>query len=396
MTATSKFAPADSAAARQRHIDSLVATYAPLGRRHRKSVRRKRFTVLATLSAFLVAGSALLLTDVQIPFGSNGDDQRFVELRELLTTELSAISAERQELERYKQIFAERNDVLNAQIAAVNSQWSDLEDQRSQFETQSTLLTETLNEIDAQRRNLQRRRDPGQLLDEEINAISSQRQALEKRWKQFEAQGELLATEIIAVNAQRRELEAQRQLMQRQQKQLQALIDRAIDNDDRSRAAAASTGKAEPAARTYSQEAEQMVAYAGSSTVADGTLGEMRGGINIGGDMEVALGVTHTGSINGVEQYSNSFVIGDLNADMSTVDLSNMNATLIQKGDGNHAASSVVDSLTGSFGSVIQNTLDDQTIATASIYDISIANTAGAVQGLAATQALTDSLNFSQ
>ena len=291
MTAASKYAPADSAAARQRHIDSLVATYAPLGRRHRKSVRRKRFTVFATLSAFLVAGSALLLTDVQTPFGSKGDDQRFVELRDLLTAELSAISAERQELERYKQIFEERSNLLSAQIAAVKTQSSDLEEQRRQFEAQSTLLTETINEIDTQRRNLQQRRDPGQLLDEEIKAISAHRQALEKRWKQFEAQGELLATEIIAVNAQRRELEAQRQLMERQQKQLQALIDRAIDNDDRSRAAAAGTGNLESVRRTYSQEAEQMIAYAGSSSVGDGTLGEMRGGISIGGDLEVALGV---------------------------------------------------------------------------------------------------------
>lgn len=381
---------------RQRHIDSLVATYAPLGRRRRRSVLRKRITAVLTLSVFIAAGFTILRTDFQFPVWPGSDDQRYIELRDLLTTELSAISAERKELERYRQLVEERSGELGAQIAAVNAQRSDLEAQRRQFEEQGNLLAEAMSDMDAERQSLQRRRDPGKLLDQEIGAISAQRKALEKRWKQFEAQGELLATEIIAVNAQRRELQTQQQLMDRQQKQLQALIDRAIANDDRSQTAASGLSRSEPAGQNFSPEAEQMVAYAGSPVVADGTLGEMRGGINIGGNLEVALGVTHAGSINGVEQYHNNFVIDDINGDLSTVDLSNMHSTVIQNGDGNVAAPNVFDSISGAFGSAIQNTLDDQTISTTSIYDISIENTAGAMQGLAASQALSHSLDLSQ
>jgi len=397
VTAANIHAPVySSARTRQRHIDSLVATYAPLGRRRRRGVLRKRLTALLALSLCIAAGSLILLTDVPIPVWSTSDDQRYTELHDRLTAELSALSAERQELEQYRQMVEERSSELGDQIAAVNAQWSDLEEQRRQFAEQGNLLAGAMSDMDAEQRGLEQRRDPDKMLEQEINAISAQRQALEKRWQQFEAQGELLATEIIAVNAQRRELETQQKLMDRQQKQLQALIDRAIANDDRSRTAAADAKSSEPGGQDFSPEAGQMIAYAGSPAVEDGTLGDMRGGINIGGDLEVALGVTHTGSINGVEQYQNNFVIDDMNGDLSAVDLSNMHSTLIQNGDGNSAAPNAFDSISGAFGSAIQNTLDNQTIATTSIYDISIKNTAGAIQGLAASQALTQSLDLSQ
>ena len=161
---------ADSAAARQRHVDLLVATYAPLGRRHRRSVLHKRFAVLIALSVFIAAGAAMLLTDAQILVSSKSDDQRFGELRDLLTAELSAVSAEHQELEQYRLLFEERSDLLSTQIAEVNAQWTDLEAQRRQFETQSALLADTISDIDSERQHSEQWRDPGKMLDREITA----------------------------------------------------------------------------------------------------------------------------------------------------------------------------------------------------------------------------------
>ena len=343
-------------------------------------------------SVLIAGGAAMTLTDTHIFTGSKSDEQQLGELRQLLAVELEAVSAKHQELEEYRRIFDERSELLSAQIAEVNAQSIDLETKRQQLESQSVLVAELINDIDSARDALNQRRDPDEMLDQEIAAISAQRIALEKRWKQFEAQGELLATEIIAVNAQRRELEAQRQLMDRQQRQLQALIDRAIEIDDR-RTSEARTPKLEQ--QTTPPDIEQ-IAYANLSTVGDGTLEEMRGGMSIGDDLDIAFGITQTGSVNGVEQYRSGFVIDDLNSDVSSIDLTNMNAVLIQNGEGNFASPDVFDTLSSGFGGIIQNSLDDQVIATSTIYDVSIQNVSGALQGHAASQALADSLSFSQ
>lgn len=393
MASAIKRTPLDKLA-RQRHIDSLVATYAPIGQRRRRAAVRKRIAAVFALSAFMTAGSAIWLSGIPLVPAWQSDEERFAELRNMLTAELDAINAERRELERYKLMFEEQNDRLRAQIDAVDAKWTDLEAQRQKFEEQSTLLAERITDIDSEQRNLEQQGDPDRMLNEEINAIAAQRQALEKRWKQFEAQGELLATEIIAVNAQRRELEAQRQLMEEQQAKLEALIDRAIDNDDRSHRAPGGRSGTETAGTVPEPEPEQ-IAYASTSAVGEDALGEMRGGISMGGGLEVALGITHSGSINGIEQYSNNFVIDDLNGDVSKVDLSKVHSTLVQNGDGNFAAPNIFDSMSNGFAHTIQNTLDDQVISTTSIYDISIGNTDAAMQGLAAAQALSNSLDLS-
>lgn len=391
MTARINHLPRDDAA-RRRHLDKLVATYAPLGRRQRKAQRRKRIAVLSTLLVCIATAAAMLVMDIPFAPVWKTDEQRFAEFRDMLTEELNAITAERRELERYKLMIDEQRAALSAQLDAVNAKWSELDAQRLKYEEQTAMLAAAIGNMDAEQRDLEHR-DPDSMLDEEISAISAQRRALEERWKQFEAQGELLATEIIAVNAQRRELEAQRRLMKEQQTKLQALIDRAVDNDDRTRAARSAGAETDSNGENPPPEPEQ-IAYA-APPVGDGELGEMRGGISMGGGLEVALGVTHSGSINGVEQYSNSFVIDELNSDLNAIDMSNMHSTLIQNGDGNFVAPNVLDAMANGFTTTIQNTLDDQTISTTSIYDISISNTDAALQGLAASQALNQSLDMS-
>ena len=380
---------------RQKDIDILVATYAPLGQRRRRNIVRKRIATMCATSILAVATTSAYFADVRIFSGSTDEQEQFDELRAMFSQEIDAFSTERQELQQYRRIFEERNELLGTRIDAVNTQWTDLEAQRQQVEAQQALLAETIQDINSKRQALADRRDPAEVLDEEIAAIRAQRIALEKRWQQFEAQGELLATEIIAVNAQRRELNAQQTLMGRQQRQLQALINRAIEIDDRRRAAAPDPADPEPVGQV-AQPATEQIAYTGSSVVGDGPLDEMRGGINIGDGLEIAFGVTQTGSINGVEQYSTSFTIDDLSGDVSSIDLTDMNAVLIQNGDGNFASPDVLDALSGSFGGIIQNSLDDQTISTSTIYDISIENVSGVIQGQAAFQALTDTLAWSQ
>ena len=148
--------------------------------------------------------------------------------------------------------------------------------------------------------------------------------------------------------------------------------------------------------------AEDAVAYSipvspgldGLATVDDSALGNMRGGISIGGDMDIAVGLTRSASINGVEEYSNSFYIDNLNNGVNAAELANVNSVLIQNGAGNVASPAILDALSGNYSTIIQNTLDGQEIATKTVLDISIGNVSSALRGLSAQQAISDSLSL--
>jgi len=108
--------------------------------------------------------------------------------------------------------------------------------------------------------------------------------------------------------------------------------------------------------------------------------------------MDISFGFSQTGSINGVDQFSNSFSIDSVASGFDDVDMSNMNSVVLQNGSGNFVSSSVLESLSDGFGNIIQNSLDDQVISTITTFDISLQNTPGTLQGMAGEMALMDTL----
>ena len=287
------------------------------------------------------------------------------------------------------EITARIND-LERRLVDVQAHEFDLEAQRAEFDQQSQRLASLLDATDSEQHDLQRKQQQGSQLDQEIAAISTQRKALEARWAQFEAQGELLAMEIIAVNAQRKELETQRQQIDRQRQELAELLERA---DGLYRSGTHSTDRDAPQdAHTTTVEDEDFIQTPNSLMVANTELDSMRGGFSIGEGLDVSFGFAQTGSLNGVEQFQNNFTIDSVGSGFDNVDMSNMNSVLLQNGNGNFVSTSVLDSLADSFGNIIQNTLDDQVISTTTIYDISLHNVPGTLQGLSGERALMDSL----
>ena len=364
-------------------LDELVATYAPIGARRKKN-RRIRRLALGGGAALALAGAILLATS-----GSQLLPQNLFGI--IGTAGLSA--AESARLAAVRQEFAARIGALEKQLSGVELRRLELERQQADVAAQRESLDRLLAEVDARLASPGDTADEGSALEKEIAAMAAQRKALEDRWEHFEAQGELLAMEIIAVNAQRKELESQRRQIAAQQRELAALLEKAEGLYKRN-AAAYDSGVVE--GTTATPEQGEPLDYAVSSLRVDnGELDSMRGGFTLGHGMDVSFGLTRTGSINGVEQFSNSFRIDDLGSRPGDTDLSGMSPVLLQSGGGNVVSQGVLDSMALGFDSVIQNTLDDQTISTTNVYDISLQNVPGVVQGLSGARALADSIGAS-
>lgn len=338
----------------------------------------------------VAAGTAALVVGTAIAAAS-----RFGPERPAILDGLSALldrSGDRNEQRAVSDhdAFAERMTALERQIASMQAQTRGLEAQKLAFAARSDELAGLLERLGSQQTDLESRRAQGSQLDREIAAIAAQRAALEDRWAQFEAQGELLALEIVAVNAQRKELEAQRRQIERQRKELAELLEKA---DGLYRRNASSAGEGRHQEQSDSAVDDNVIASAESiSAVGADQLNDMRGGFSIGEGLDVSFGFTQVGSINGVEQFEHSFTIDNMTSGMSTADMMNMSSVLLQNGPGNFVSPRVLDVLANRFGNVIQNTLDDQSITTTTIYDISLENVPGAVQGIYGEWALNDAL----
>ncbi len=365
-------------------LDALVATYAPIGARRKKNRRILRLAIaagaaLALGGAFLLAthGSHLLAGISLGDFGVAG---------------LSPAASERLRAER--QAFAARIDSLEQKLAGVEQRRVELERQQDDIGRQRESLDRLLAEVDTRLASTRGGGDESSALEKEIAAMAAQRQALEERWTQFEAQGELLAMEIIAVNAQRKELESQRRQIARQQRELAELLDKAEGLYRRS--VAAYGGVSPQGTRALPGDSGEFGYSMGSLRVDNGELDSMRGGFTVGRGLDVSFGVTRSGSINGVEQFNNSFTIENMGSGRGSTGLSYSSPMLIQNGSGNYVSEGVLGAMALGFDSIIQNTLDGQQISTTSIYDISLHNVPGVVQGLSGAQALTNSIDASR
>ena len=362
-------------------FDELVATYASRGARQRRQRSIRRVSVACGLATVIASGAILSMSDLGFTTVFTGDDSAS-EMKNL---------AEATRLAEEKSRFVAKIAELEGQIELVKAQKQDLENQQVKFAEQSEALARLLNDVGSEQADLEKRQQHGSQLDQEIAAIAAQRKALEQRWTQFEAQGELLAMEIVAVNAQRKELESQRQQIDRQQRELAELLQRAEElYPHNARSADADSAQD---SNTTAVNDDTLVHNDDLLMVDNRKLDSMRGGFSTGEGFDVSFGFAQTGSLNGVDQYTNSFKIDSMASGLADVDFSNMNSVLLQNGSGNFVSSGVLDSLSDSFGTVIQNTLDDQLISTTTVYDIDLHNVSDAIQGIYGEQAIIDSLS---
>ncbi|MDB5838495.1 MAG: putative lipoprotein, partial [Herminiimonas sp.] len=137
----------------------------------------------------------------------------------------------------------------------------------------------------------------------------------------------------------------------------------------------------------------KVVAFGGQELIAasDGALENTRGGFDTGNGLLVSFGITRVAYINGNLATTTSFNIADVGkvtpeqASALSKQLGSVN--LVQNGAGN----SFQPALTSSSGTVIQNTLSNQTIMTRTVIDAS-ANSSGLLRNLNTQRTLTEAL----
>lgn len=127
------------------------------------------------------------------------------------------------------------------------------------------------------------------------------------------------------------------------------------------------------------------------TTVGDATLDLMRGGFDLGGGLIVSFGISRVIAVNGVLMVSTAFQVPDLGritpAQAAAFERHLGEASLVQVGAGNSAPAS------GSLpaAAIVQNTLNNQSIQTRTVIDITT-NGMSMAKGMNAGAALQDAL----
>lgn len=378
----------------------LVARYAPLGRRYRR-VRAARWAAsiigvpLAALLGYQwlhpVSGPATGPLAGGPPLA--GEELR--ELRELKSLLLAQTSA----ASELRRAWEEQRALLQRQSAELIQQLGQVAAERQQLEEQRGRLEQAIGRIDAQARELEAQRrlfvQQGPVLEQQMAEIRRQRIELDRQREDFSARGRQLAHELDELTTHRRNLE-------RQQQELQALLERLraqsdLQSRDRSTRApaGAATGSDAPEAGPVGQvpdtSGESLMAR--HAAVGDEVLGEMRGGLDIGGDLEISIGVTRSASINGIEQFTSSAYVEDLTR-LANGAVVPVETVVIQNGAGNMVAPEVLQALGGNLGTIIQNSLDGQFIATETVFDVSLNNVSGIMQGIATSETVGEALSL--
>jgi hypothetical protein len=225
----------------------------------------------------------------------------------------------------------------------------------------------------------------------ERNALLSERSAaadqaaLDAMLEQFAYEELAIDTELETLRDHRRAVELQREMLEQEKAELEALLFGEGANNVSARGAEETTGV---------PETSQLADIPGA-TAAD--LEDSRAGIRLGDGMNVSLGLTRNASVNGVEQFSDSVDLGRITSgiDWSTLQIG-LGGIVLQNGTANTIAAGALDSVSAGFGTLLQNTLDDQFINTETIYDVRIEDVSRAISGISAGQALDDALRFQQ
>jgi myosin heavy subunit len=393
-------------------LDALVARYAPVGRRVRRErlMRRSALALVLPLAAGLAAVTwqwgASLTARPQAQVTTESDtaarvESALAEFRELkaqVSAETGALSAQREELARQRQAFEQRSASLLAQLDTVNTQGAALAGQMRRFEDQRQALEQTLARVEAQRRELDSRQasaartDPA--LERQLADMNRQRRTLEEQQQEVRKQGQLLAQEIERINTQRLELERQRETIEQQRAEVQALLNEIREVGlNRLREKQRLRPDADEPQEAVAQNDETPAALATIAAVDDGVLGEMRGGLDVGTDFAVSIGVTRTGSVNGIEQFSSALYVDDL-MKISGSGLTQIDTAMLQNGAGNLVTPEAMSNIAPNVATIIQNTLDGQVLQTQTIMDISLQNVSQITQGLSQSQAVDQSLSL--
>jgi hypothetical protein len=381
MQPKSRPAPSQDAAI---DVDGLVASYTALGRQQRRDSRRRRSLRLTLVSA-AIAGVALAAaydvpTAVMQAFAPREDGVR--ELRALVSSELEQLRAMRSDLEAERDRYDASSEALERELAAFADRHAALEQQQLALSAQSAQLQGALAAVDAERDALlATARAPSAVVDRELAAIAEQRRELEEQWESFASQGRQITDELSLLEQRRDELDTERASMDRQRRELEALIQDAL------RASETTSDLAEP---TLDASLDPLFANA----VVAPELGEMRGGVQLPNGMNIAIGLTRSASLNGVEQYSSSLQLDDFAASIDAAGLEGLGTTVIQSGSGNFVAPDVLYGLSSGFGTIIQNSLDDQEIRTLTTLDVQISDVSDAIRNIATGQAITDTLTL--
>lgn len=392
-------------------VAELVATYAPVGLR-RRHARLSLVTAAVAVPLLLVLLAGLAWTQVGPRLGPGSTQVAQIDelgrLTRSLAAEVEAITGQREEFQAQRELFRQQSVLLAEELAAVGAQRAELEQQRYAFESQGRRMAAAISDIDTRRVTIQQQQNEierhAPLIEQELAAMKAERNGLEDRRREYAEQGELLSVEIAAINQQRRELAKQRLQVERQRKEIQALLDKTSEIQSRlMQPEGEERGVDSPMLAGEDPapgDADAVVASVDTwrppeinslTAVEDGDLSTMRGGINIGDDMVIDIGLTRSANINGVEQYSSTIQLDDVMGGVSPQDVSAVGGVLIQSGAGNIAPADLLNSSTGNF-TIIQNSLDHQNIVNENVFDISVENVSSAIKGIAASQAIDDTL----
>lgn len=377
-------------------IDALVAHYAPIGRQLR---RRRTLTRLGLAIMVPVLGAAAVVAwqareGIVAGLGPTGDAQRieaalaeFRQLKAAVSAETGALAAQRAALARQQELFVKHNEQLARQLAAINRQREELAGQSGELARQQATLAAAIERADRQQAALQAGAGRQPEIDRQLAEMARQRRLLEQQQRQFMDQGQALAAELGEINRQRAEIERQRKAIADQQAEVRRMLEElnkvsANRLRQKQQPDPLGTGPAGPDGP-----------MAQLAAVDQQVLGEMRGGINLGEDYTIAIGITRTTSVNGIEQFSSAMYLNDLaNTVGAGVAQQALDPVIIQNGGGNFIAMDTLDAMSPAVATVIQNTLDNQAIAHETVLDISLQNIATVTQGLQLSHIVNDSL----
>jgi hypothetical protein len=324
-------------------------------------------------------GRAKLAASRRNPGKSRSQSQQ---LRALVSSELEQLSAARAELDAARDRYDAGREAIERELAAFAERHATLAQQQVSLAAQSAELRDALAAVDAERDALLANvQEPNPAVERELAAITAQRRELEERWEAFASQGRKVSDELTLLERRRTDLDSERAAMDRQRRELEALI------EDASRGTETTSSFAEPA---FEASLDPLFANA----VIAPELGEMRGGVQLPNGMNIAIGLTRAASLNGVEQYSSSLRLDDLRAGIGAPALEAFGTTVIQNGSGNFVAPNVLDGLSSGFGTIIQNSLDNQQIRTLTTYDIEVSDVSNAIRNIAAGRAISDTLTL--
>ncbi len=402
-------------AARTQHIDDLVAAYAPRGRaRHNSSTQRRlRHTAWGAMAAVLVlaAGGAAWQFQITARWQAaeqleraqaraalnsvSGQLQQAEQLRMALAEELHVIVEQRDELQRQQAELRSQQATMGEKLAALGDQKRLLDEQRQLLNREAEQLSAIAADVTARRTRLASEREKvnqeGPELTAALETLRTQRQELDNEHKRFRAQRQLLEDEISRLNDQRSTLQDQQEQLKAEWESLQSLMEKAANTDATD--PRESTGE-DDLAQTEAPVPAEMLLAVNQPGMRDNELGQIRGGINVGSQRDISIGISRVVDINGVQQYSSTFNFSGMNP-AGYAELGSMQAVVIQNGPGNQANLDL-GAYTGSLPLIIQNTLDDQYIINANVLDVAISNVAGKAADVAASIAVSNSLAFQQ